>query len=194
MNFTLESVTVQYDAIPALDGVDCTIDSGAAMLLTGATGAGKTTFLKLLYADVIPTDGTVSVDGNTTRTMKARQLRTLRTKLGIMFQDARLMPTLSVYENVMYPLMIAGWAKMDANKRCLEVLADIGISYIRDKYPKQLSGGEKHLANLARAVIHTPDCILADEPTGNVDAATADTIARVLRQENTRGATLVIAT
>lgn len=194
MHFDLKNVTVQFDAIPALSGVSYIIPEGSALLLTGPTGAGKTTLLKLLYADVLPTQGEVYISGQKTATLTKKRLAETRRKMGIMFQDAKLMPSLTVYENVMCPLMIDGFARRDANKRCLEVLADIGVSYVRDKFPHQLSGGERHLVGLARAVIHQPECIIADEPTGNVDAETADTIANVLKRENERGATIIIAT
>ncbi|MBL7975614.1 MAG: ATP-binding cassette domain-containing protein [Candidatus Kapabacteria bacterium] len=194
MHFDLKNVTVQFDEIPALFDVSCKIADGASLLLTGPTGAGKTTLLKLLYADVLPTQGEVFIAGQKTSALAPKRMRELRRKMGIMFQDAKLMPSLTVYENVLYPLIIAGYSKREANKRGLEVLADIGVSYVRDKFPRQLSGGEKHLVGLARAIINKPECIIADEPTGNVDSETADKIATILKRENTRGATVIIAT
>lgn len=194
MLFDLTSVTVQYESIPALHNCSCLIPSGSSLLLTGPTGAGKTTLLKLLYADLMPTSGDVFVNGQRTSSFGAKRLRQVRQTMGIIFQDAKLVRSLTVFENVMYPLVIKGTTMREANKKCLEVLADIGISYIRDKYPHELSGGEKHLTGLARAIIHQPTCIIADEPTGNVDSETADTIATILRKENERGATLIVAT
>lgn len=194
MNFDLQQVTVQFDAIPALHNITCSIGEGASVILTGPTGAGKTTFLKLLYADLLPSSGSIFINGQKSSTLNQKQLRTLRSSMGIMLQDGKLMPSLTVFENVIAPLMIIGYSKRDANKRCLEVLAEIGVSYVRDKFPHQLSGGEKHLVGLARAIIHSPSCIICDEPTGNVDSFTAQIIIRILQNENQRGSTTVIAT
>ncbi len=194
MTFSLQDVSVAFDSIPALDGISCRIESGAAVLLTGATGAGKTTFLSLLYARQLPTHGSVQIDGVDSKAMKGRTLRATRQKIGVIFQDAKLISSLSAYENAIAPLIIAGFSKRASDKRCLEILADLGISYLRDKMPDQLSGGERQLVALARAIMNRPDCILADEPSAQLDGSVVDLITRTLLREHARGATLLVAT
>lgn len=194
MKFEINNATVQFDSIPALDNISCAVESGSSVLLTGSTGAGKTTFLKMLYAEVLPTKGEVMINNATTKSLSKKKLRELRQNMGIIFQDIKLVPSLTIYENVVTPLVIAGYSQRAFDKRCLEVLSDLGISYLREKFPHQISGGEKQLTVLARAIMHRPDCIIADEPTGNVDGETVSRIAEVLKNENARGATLIVAT
>lgn len=194
MHFDIQSATVQFDAIPALSSVSLEIPDGSFLLLTGPTGAGKTTLLKMLYADVLPTKGKVFAGGQDTAALNTQARLQLRRKMGVIFQDGKLLPNLTVFENVSMPLIINGVDKKDANTKTLDILADIGISYVRDKFPDKLSGGERHLAGLARAIIHQPDTIIADEPTGNLDGVATDKIAGFLHREAKRGATVIVAT
>ncbi len=194
MHFELNDVSVEFDSIPALDHISCRIEEGAAVLLTGATGAGKTTLLKLLYADQLPSRGTVHINGVRSSVMKGKTLRELRQKIGVIFQDAKLIASHTAYENAIAPLIIAGFSKRASDKRCLEILSDLGISYLRDKYPAQLSGGERQLVALARAMMNRPDCILADEPSAQLDGSVVQLISQTLLKEHARGATLIIAT
>ena len=194
MTFELRSVTVQYDAVPALQNVSCVIPSGAVVILTGPTGAGKTTFLHLLYAAAMPTSGEVFVNGESTRTMKRRRIAELRRRIGIVEQDCRLMRDYTVFENVMMALALRGMGKDEATAECLRVLADLNISYVRHKYPRQLSGGERHLVALARAVAADPDVIIADEPTGTLDEVTSSAVAQALSSIAARGVGVILST
>ncbi len=194
MHFELNDVSVEFDSMAALDHISCRIEDGAAVLLTGATGAGKTTFLKLLYADQLPNRGSVLINSVKSSVMKGRALRDLRQKIGIIFQDAKLISAHTAYENAIAPLIIAGFSKRASDKRCLEILSDLGISYLRDKYPPQLSGGERQLVALARAMMNRPDCIIADEPSAQLDGSVVELISQTLLKEHARGATLLVAT
>ncbi len=194
MEFLFRSVSVHFEKIPALNDVSCDIHDGDIVVLTGPTGAGKTTFLRLMYMDLYPSGGSIFLNGQDTRTLKKRHLPGLRRKMGIVFQDFKLLDNRTVYENVIYPLYAVKTSKKEADKRCLEVLSEIGISYLRNKFPHQLSGGEKHLTSLARAITLKPELILADEPTGNLDAESSKKVASLLRHVVSGGATVVLAT
>jgi len=194
MTFELRSVTVQYDAVPALQNVSCIIPAGAVIILTGPTGAGKTTFLKLLYAAVTPTSGEVFINGESTRLMKTSQTAALRRTCGIVEQDCRLARDYTVFENVLMALALRGMSKDEATAECLRVLADLNISYVRHKYPRQLSGGERHLVALARAVATDPDVIIADEPTGTLDEQTSAAVAQALVTIASRGVGIILST
>ncbi|MBU3740902.1 MAG: ATP-binding cassette domain-containing protein [Candidatus Kapabacteria bacterium] len=194
MIIDVQDVTMLYDGIPALSNVSATIGQGALIVLTGPTGAGKTTFLRLLYADLLPTSGVVLINGTATSRMKAAQLRTVRRSIGIVQQNCRLVDDYTVYDNMLMPLAVHGLSKADASKRALETLADLDISYVRHKLPRQLSGGERHLVALARAIAVQPGIIIADEPTGTLDEATSMAVAGVLRRQAESGTSLVIST
>ncbi|MES2767360.1 MAG: ATP-binding cassette domain-containing protein [Bacteroidota bacterium] len=194
MTFELRSVTVQFEAIPALDDISCTISDKRSILLTGPTGAGKTTFLKLLFADMYPDKGDVLLNGKSTRKMHAPELRKYLRQMGIVFQDTKLISQYTVFENVLYPLFVNGFSKSEANKAGLEILAEIGISHLRDKFPKNLSGGEKHFVALARALILKPEVIIADEPTGNLDSVATAQTAQILLKAAENGALVILST
>lgn len=194
MIFRLDNVSVEYSGMPALDKISFNYDGIGVVMLTGATGAGKTTLLRLLYADILPTAGSVLIDGMLTNNMKPRSRRELRRKLGIVQQDCRLVSDYTSFENVLMPYALRGFSRGESNKLALELFADLGISYIRQKMPRQLSGGERHLVALARALAMNPSVILADEPTGTLDERTASAVAGILHTAISRGVGLIAST
>jgi cell division transport system ATP-binding protein len=194
MRIEVHNATVAYDGIPTLHDASLTIEPGSIVLCTGPTGAGKTTLLRLLYADLLPTSGNVSVDGILTSAMTSAQRRAMRLRQGIVQQSCLLVSDYTVFENVLMPYAIRGVAKDEAHRACLDLLADLNISYVRNKYPHQLSGGERHLVALARAVSSKPDMLIADEPTGTLDDATSAQVAQMLLSRQHEGMTMVIST
>jgi cell division transport system ATP-binding protein len=194
ITFQALGATVAYDAMPALTNVSCVFDGSGIYVITGPTGAGKTTLLRMLYADLLPTSGDVLIDGFSTRTMRAKQVRVVRRGMGIVQQNAQLIADRTAYDNVTLPLAARGMSRAEANKRCLEVLADLNVSYIRHKLGSQLSGGERHLVALARALVTRPSVIIADEPTGTLDPATTQMVASALRAQAEAGNMVIVST
>jgi cell division transport system ATP-binding protein len=194
MQFDLQNVTVQFDAIPALASISVHIPSGSMVLVTGPTGSGKTTLLRLLYADVLPSAGAVFANGQRTSSLTWRQRLHLRRRLGICFQDIRLIEELTIFDNILLALRIRQIPTAQARQRALDALVRLGIGYLREKYPAECSMGERHLASIARAIAPAPDCIISDEPTGNLDVDTTALVVEQLRIEHERGATIIVAT
>lgn len=194
MRIEVSHATVAYDGVPTLHDASLTIEPGTITLCTGPTGAGKTTLLRLLYGDLVPTAGSVSVDGVLTSSMTSAQRRAMRLRQGIVQQSCLLVSDYTVFDNVLMPYAVRGVAKDEAQRACLDLLADLNISYVRNKYPHQLSGGERHLVALARALSSKPDVLIADEPTGTLDDATSTQVAQILLARHHEGMAMVIST
>lgn len=194
MHFELQNVSVTFDSIPALNNISVQIPARSMLLITGPTGSGKTTLLRLLYADVLPTEGTLFINGVHATSLSRRRIQQLRRSMGICFQDVRLLDELTVFDNIYLTLLVRKFTSTNARNRTLDVLVRFGISYIREKFPSECSMGERHLVGIARAVASEPACIIADEPTGNLDVDTTSLVARELRKEYERGATIIVAT
>jgi cell division transport system ATP-binding protein len=192
---TLSAVTKRYPGgHEALKDVTLGIEPGEMVFLMGHSGAGKTTLLKLLAGIERPTRGAVIVNGQNVGTLRTRALPYLRRNLGLVFQDHKLLFDRSVFDNVMLPLDILGYDRRDASRRVRAALDKVGLLAHEKAMPITLSGGEQQRICVARAIVHRPAILLADEPTGNLDAAYAAEIGELFRSFNEVGATVVIAT
>ncbi len=180
--------------VPALREVSFQISKGEFVVLTGASGAGKTTLLRLLYRDDLPSEGDVEVLGHGLMAMRRSQVAALRRSIGVVFQDAKLLPVRTVYENVAFVLRVLGTPRREITARAFDALRAVGLSARAQAYPAQLSQGEAQRAALARAIVRRPPLLLADEPTGNLDEAMAAEIIDVLKDIGAGGTTIVLAT
>jgi cell division transport system ATP-binding protein len=180
--------------IPALSDVSFTIDKGEFVVLAGPSGAGKTTLLRLLYRDEGPTEGEVKVLGRSVPDLHRTQIAELRRSIGIVFQDAKLLPGRTVYENIAFVLRVTGTPRSQITPRVFDALRAVGLSARAQSYPAQLSQGEAQRASLARAIVRKPAVLIADEPTGNVDDAMGAEIIDVLKDIWVRGTTVLLAT
>ena len=190
-----ENVGLRYGTGPeVLRDISFTIEPGSFRFLTGPSGAGKTSLLKLLFLALKPTRGLISLLGRDVATLPRRDLPTLRRRIGVVFQEFRLLDHLTTFENVALPLRVAGERLNRYRDDVMELLHWVGLSEQANAYPPVLSGGEKQRAAIARAVIGKPELLLADEPTGNVDPALALRLMRLLIELNRFGTTVVIAT
>ncbi len=191
---SLLNVSVSFHGRAVLDDVTLTVRPGEFVFLVGQTGSGKSTLLRLMYMDLSPTSGTVMVERYNSNHIHEREKPYLRRSLGIIFQDFRILDDRSVFENVAFALHVTGAKGKEIKKRVLRTLADVGLTHLRNKMPGELSGGEKQRVVIARALVNHPTFLLADEPTGNLDPATSFEILRLLKEINTRGTAVVMAT
>jgi cell division transport system ATP-binding protein len=178
----------------ALKDVTFHIAKGEFAFLTGHSGAGKSTVLKLVYADEQPTDGEVRVSGYVVTDLSPRDVPHLRRRLGIVFQDFRLLEDRTAEENVAFALEVTGARRSTIPARVMRVLTQVGLAAKAGAYPRELSGGEQQRVAIARALVNEPAILLADEPTGNLDPSLTDSILQLLLDANARGATVVVAT
>lgn len=178
----------------AVDEVTFTIDKGEFLFLVGPSGAGKTTLLRLLIRDLLPTKGQIIVGDEDVTKLKKSQIPVLRRKIGMIFQDFKILYEKTVYENIAIALDILGKQKAEIDKKVGEVLELVGLSSRKHHFPVQLSAGELQRASIARAIIGGPKVLLADEPTGNLDPATSWEILNILGEINKQGTTVVMAT
>ena len=178
----------------ALHDVGFTIESGELAFITGHSGAGKTTLLKLLVAIERPTAGSIVVNGQNVGTLPPRAVPFLRRKFGLIFQDHKLLFDRNVFDNVALPLEIAGYGAQDTARRVRAALDKVGLLKYEKALPITLSGGERQRLCIARAIVHRPAILLADEPTGNLDADYAAEIGELFRSFNQVGVTVVVAT
>jgi cell division transport system ATP-binding protein len=192
---SLSNVSKRYPGgREALRDVGFTVDSGELAFITGHSGAGKTTLLKLLVAIERPTAGTVIVNGQNVGTLKARAVPFLRRKFGLIFQDHKLLFDRTAFDNVALPLEISGYGAKDAARRVRAALDKVGLLKYEKALPITLSGGEQQRLCIARAIVHRPAILLADEPTGNLDADYAGEIGELFRSFNQVGVTVIVAT
>ncbi len=180
--------------VPALSDVSFRIAKGEFVVLTGASGAGKTTLLRLLYRDDLPSEGDIEVLGHDLVPLRRSRVAALRRSIGVVFQDAKLLPVRTVYENVAFVLRVLGTPRREITPRVFDALRVVGLSARAQAYPAQLSQGEAKRAALARAIVRRPPLLLVDEPTGNLDDAMEAEIIDVLKDIGGGGTTVVLAT
>ncbi|MDZ7261193.1 MAG: cell division ATP-binding protein FtsE [candidate division KSB1 bacterium] len=190
----ITNVKMKYPSGDGLEKVNLTVNHGEFVFLVGPSGAGKSTVLKLIYMDVFPTEGQVIVEKFDSLHIKKRQIPYLRRKLGVIFQDFKLLNDRDVFENVAFALRVTNTKKKEIKKRVLRVLTEVGLTHKRHKMPYQLSGGEQQRVAIARALVKEPFILLADEPTGNLDQAAAEDIMRLLEKINAKGTAVLMAT
>jgi cell division transport system ATP-binding protein len=192
---SLKNATIYQDKNPVLSDVNIDVNHGEFLYLIGRTGSGKSSFLKTLYADLSLTEGEGSVVGYNLATLKESDIPYLRRKLGIVFQDFKLLPDRSIKDNLLFVLKATGWTEKDAmDAKIEEVLDKVGMKGLAPKMPHQLSGGEQQRVGIARALLNDPELILADEPTGNLDPQTSIEVMEVLRTINANGKSILMAT
>jgi cell division transport system ATP-binding protein len=190
----LKNVSKAYGKMKVLSDVSFQVQPREFVCVTGPSGAGKSTLIHLLIGAEEASSGIVEVDGVDLRTVPPGAMQLYRRRVGVVFQDYKLLQHRTVYENVAFPLEVAGVTDAAINKRVPEVLKQMGLAHRADALPRELSGGEKARTAIARAVVHTPMIILADEPTGNVDPSQAAAIFKLLKDINASGATVILAT
>jgi cell division transport system ATP-binding protein len=192
----LENISKVYPAgaRPALDGVSLNIDKGEFVFLIGQSGSGKSTVLRLLLREDLPTTGVVTVDGRNLSRMPNRKVPELRRRIGCVFQDFRLLPKKTVYENVAFALEVINKSPKAIRRTVPEVLDLVGLEGKAQRLPNELSGGEQQRVAIARAFVNRPLVLLADEPTGNLDPDTSQGIMSLLERINRTGTTVVMAT
>ena len=188
------NVTKYYKSNVGLEKVSVKINKGDFVFLVGPSGAGKSTFIKLILKEIDADSGSIKVRGNEITTLSKRQIPKLRRNIGIVFQDFRLLPKKTVYENVAFAMEIIHQPKKLIDKHVPQVLSMVGIAEKADKYPDELSAGEQQRVAIARAIVNKPRILIADEPTGNLDPDTAWEIMQLLDQINMRGTTIVMVT
>lgn len=191
----MKDVVKRYDnGITALNKVNVHIKRGEFVYLIGPSGAGKSTFIKLIYREETPTQGLVKVGNKDITRIKNKHIPLLRRDVGVVFQDFKLLPRLTVYENVAYAMKVIEKKPREIRRRVTDVLDLVGLSDKAKMFPDEISGGEIQRVSIARAIANTPNILIADEPTGNLDPETAEGIMAILEEVNAKGTTVIMAT
>ena len=191
----LHNVSLAYQqGASALNNIDLQIGKGEFVFLTGPSGAGKTSLLRLLYGALTPNRGQVLIDGQNITRMLPSQIPLLRRSIGVVFQDFKLLQNRTVFENVAITLEVLGWGRADIGKKTMHILNQMGIESKYNLVTQRLSGGEQQRVALARALVNDPKILLADEPTGNLDDANKNQILTIFKEANIRGTTVIVAT
>lgn len=191
----LDKVTKIFGTgVSGLSDITLAIEKGEFVFLVGQTGSGKTTLFRLLIRDMLPTKGNITIGDYDIVKLARKNIPTLRKKVGVVFQNLKLLQDRTIFENIVLPLEFSGVKKDEAEKIVKEVMEQVAIGEHRDKFPVQLSGGELQRTAIARALVLSPDVLLADEPTGNLDPATSKDILHLLMEINKKGTTIIMAT
>ncbi len=178
----------------ALRDLSITIDKGEFIFLTGPSGAGKSTFLRLLLREELPSEGELKVLGRDLTTLRSAQVQSYRRSVGFVFQDFRLIPRFTVFQNVAFVMRVLGVPVAAQQRKTFQVLKWVGLQHRMNALPEELSGGEQQRIAIARALVNDPQLVLADEPTGNLDPDLSLEIMNLFREINARGTTVVVAT
>jgi len=189
----LKNVSYNYKKGFGISNIDLSIDNGEFVFLIGPTGSGKTTLLNLMYMDILPESGNVTMGDYDSNSIKKRKIPHMRRTIGLISQEYHLLNDRTLFDNVALPLYVIGHSQGDINELVEESLKEVGLDGLGDHYPSELSGGEQQRACLARALIKEPDIILADEPTGNLDPVTSFDLIKLLEDVNSEGTTIFMA-
>lgn len=191
----MKNVSKKYpNGITAVNDLSVKIEQGEFVYIVGPSGAGKSTFIKLMYREVKPTSGTVNIGKFDLARMKEREVPLLRRFVGVVFQDFKLLPRLTVFENIAYAMEVVEKSPSQIDKRVTEVLELVNLKHKARMFPNELSGGEQQRIAIARAIVNMPGILIADEPTGNLDPDTSMDIMRILEEINGQGTTILMAT
>ncbi|MDQ6825599.1 MAG: cell division ATP-binding protein FtsE [Candidatus Eremiobacteraeota bacterium] len=191
----LRGVSLVYpNGVRALDNIDLEIEKGAFVFLVGHSGTGKSSLLRMLYREMVPTRGQVTVDGVRVDRLRRSRVPALRRHLGVVFQDFKLLTDKTVWENVAFAMQVTGAKTRDVRRQVPRALDLVGLSHKSRMYPNELSGGEQQRAAIARALVNNPKILLCDEPSGNLDPSNTTEIMELLLRINLKGTTVVVAT
>ena len=190
----VDGVTKKYGQKKVLNKVSFNVEPGEFVSIVGSSGAGKTTLLHAMIAATTIDEGKIKIDEYQVHKLKPAQTQEYRRRIGIVFQDYKLLPRKTVFENVAFALEVAGYSNKFISQRTSEVLKLTGLENLRNNFPAQLSGGEKQRTAIARALVHAPELLFADEPTGNLDPENALALAKLLLKVNKSGTTIIIST
>lgn len=193
---SFDNVSKMYKSgVSALNGVNLEINKGEFVYVVGVSGAGKSTLIKMLYMEEKPTEGDITIDGVSLESVKSNKVYEIRRKVGCVFQDFKLLPKKTVYENIAFVLEVIGEPKKDIREKVENVLEKMGMLDKKDKFPLELSGGQQQRVAIARALVNEPKILVADEPTGNLDPATGeDVFKELLRINEEEGTTIIMTT
>ena len=189
-----QNVTKEYENQTALRAITFSVAKGEMLFLTGPSGSGKTTLLKLIYLAELPDHGTISIAEWQTNELRESSIPFVRRNIGVVFQDFRLLDNRTVFENVSLALRIRNVGEREIKSRVAEALKTVNLRHKADSYPRRLSGGEQQRVVIARAIVADPTVVLADEPTGNLDADTAESVMKTFKDIHARGTTILVAT
>ena len=191
----LKNVSIKQNNTPILTNINLSVEKGEFIYFIGKTGIGKSSLLRILYGDIIIKEGEAKILDTNLIKIKDKEIPLLRRKLGIVFQDFKLLPNITIKKNLEFVLRATEWKdSKKINSRIIEVLDKVKLDHVIEKYPFELSGGEQQRVAISRALLNNPEIILADEPTGNLDPATSSEIMNLIKEINNSGTTILIAT
>lgn len=194
MMLSFENVEFHYPNQPVFTNLNMELDYGEFAFVIGKSGIGKSTLMQLIYMNLFPLTGTVRIAEFDSQTIKPRQIPLLRRKVGVIFQDFKLLPDRNVYQNLEYVLKVTNTPSKEIKKKINDVLGEVGLSDKKLNKPDELSGGEQQRVAIARAIVNEPILVLADEPTGNLDPETSGEILALLKKINKRGTAVLVVT